>query len=579
NRKTTLRACLETLCRQNLPSGAFKISLVNDGSADGTQEMIDAVSEWPVPVTIHHRDNGGLAAARNTSLQDIGTPLVLFINDDTMAAPDLIHRHIMGHQEQQNIAVLGSFPQPAAEMSKALTRTVENNGLMFCYPLLKTDTMNHPQFFYTCNVSAPTDLVIAAGGFDESFRHYGAEDTDLGLRLGMMGLTVRYMPEAQATHDHVYDFRYVQRRAKMVAKAHIRLWTRHPDLCTTPDLKVGPARQALRENRQRIQGMEAAAETLSAVNLSALEASGQVELARGIEAELGGLLSRLNSLWWLEGLAEGLSAGGHESMAAMLAESPMEIPEARRSSWLLVPTQDALEVWTQRVLQYAQSFREDDPVTLVVLAGADNGYTVDALVETLKMFNDPGMPHIAIIQTGLAAGHDVRVMANVDGWIPTGGAQDARMRGFADLIGVPEIDPAAEQAPWPLASQARTRLLAWPQWSDENELRAMITRYASALVDRDNVTLCLRLDPNRDGAIEPAITRLQQLADEMLPAEGELDVLVVEDRIPDDDLPRLGRAVDALLALPSNTDADQLAATLGVPVLRTAEQLRNRLNA
>lgn len=573
NRKETLRSCLTAICRQNIPTGSFVVTVVDDGSTDGTAEMLSAVTEWPVPVKVIRRDNGGLAAARNTGLTETSTPLVMFINDDTIAAGDLVLTHIQAHDATPGHAILGSFPQPEAAMSGNLTNAVEQADLMFCFNQLSTEQPNPAQFFYTCNVSVSTDLVMRAGGFDEDFRHYGAEDTDMGLRLGRLGMTVRYVPSAKATHRHPYTFDYLRRRAELVAKAHVRLWRKHPDQVIDADIRADRC-----PTEAELAPYIAAAETLSTVDLGALRGAGMDALAKASSDQLIALLNALNPQWWHRGISAGLQEHGYESLLHLLAEHPFDIPEVREKVWVMAPTMDAAETWVQRALQFRDSFSSNDPVTLVLLAGIEGGYSPEMLAEGLRAFNADDTPHIAIVQTGLPEAHSVRMFAAADGWVPTGSAQDTRWAMYADIVGCPAVEPRADQAPWPLASASATKLLAWPTWGDDTDLRALLTNYAATLSGKD-VTLCLRVDPSRVD-LATALSRLETLAAEVLPDGGEnLDILVIEDRIPDAALPRLGRAVNGLLALPSNPNPEALGRTLGIPVVHSAAELRAHIPA
>ena len=428
NRSAVLRESLACLCRQNLPAGSFRITVINDGSQDETAALLDGVS-WPIPVQVIHRENGGLSAARNTGLEHTDTPLVLFINDDTIAPPDYIGTHLRAHSERPGFAVLGGFVQPPSETDIALTAAIESGNLMFCFGILEKDGDNPPQFFYTCNVSAPTAMVKAAGGFDVSFRHYGAEDTDMGLRLG---LPVRYVPAATALHRHHYDFAYVQRRAVMVARAHIRLWRKHPDQCVSPDLSVAAARQALAERATQIATMEDAARSLSTVSLGALRRSGMSALVNSILNQLHALLNQLNRLWWLQGLADGLEEHGYTHMSELLAEHPL--PVADGTVWVMSPSQGSN--WIAVRDQFAALHPD---ATLALIADAPDGLSVEALCEACADFDSPESPALAIAQTGLPAGHDVRILAGAHGWIRCGGTQDARMARMASAAGCPEI--------------------------------------------------------------------------------------------------------------------------------------------
>ena len=55
-------------------------------------------------------------------------------------------------------------------------------------------------FYWTCNVSAPTDRLRAVGGFDEQFRSWGGEDIDLGYRLFLDG--ARFVVNRAASSVH-----------------------------------------------------------------------------------------------------------------------------------------------------------------------------------------------------------------------------------------------------------------------------------------------------------------------------------------------------------------------------------------
>ena len=51
----------------------------------------------------------------------------------------------------------------------------------------------------------PKNLVERAGGFDEDFKVYGWEDSELGLRLEKLGVELICNPEIICYHHHVHD--------------------------------------------------------------------------------------------------------------------------------------------------------------------------------------------------------------------------------------------------------------------------------------------------------------------------------------------------------------------------------------
>ena len=106
--------------------------------------------------------------------------------------------------------------------------------------------------------------------------------------------------------------------------------------------------------------------------------------------------------------------------------------------------------------------------------------------------------------------------------------------------------------PWPLASEATWRLLAWPDYSDEAELEGLFDVFARALVGRSDACLCLRFDASIDGDESVAVERLERAYRRALGAEAPLEVLLVDDELDLEALPRLGLAVVGFARLPSS---------------------------
>jgi GT2 family glycosyltransferase len=123
---------------------------------------------------------------------------------------------------------------------------LERSTEVFCYARMKPRSFHDWTRFWTCNVSVSHALVRAVGGFDESFRHYGCEDTDLALRLDARGSRVWFEDTARAHHRHLLDFDALERRQLTVARAWVRLFKTHPRAMEHPDWTVG-ARARLRE--------------------------------------------------------------------------------------------------------------------------------------------------------------------------------------------------------------------------------------------------------------------------------------------------------------------------------------------
>jgi hypothetical protein len=137
--------------------------------------------------------------------------------------------------------------------------------------------------------------------------------------------------------------------------------------------------------------------------------------------------------------------------------------------------------------------------------------------------------------------------------------------------GASTSEGGAETEPWPLATDAVLRVLAWPKYDDLESLKRVLM-VAEPLLDNQNYTLLLRHDPDLDIPQDQAIEQLNKAFDAM-GLKGDLKVLFVDDAMTPEDWPRLGKAVNAVLKLDPNTDETREAfvSAMGVEVIDGAE--------
>ena len=80
-----LPGCIESLAAQKTQY-AYEVILVNDGSTDGTKEILDrAALQHPVFQCIH-QDNQGCGAARNTGMRNARGEYLLFVDSDDVVS-------------------------------------------------------------------------------------------------------------------------------------------------------------------------------------------------------------------------------------------------------------------------------------------------------------------------------------------------------------------------------------------------------------------------------------------------------------------------------------------------------------
>ena len=89
NRGRYIDECLDSLINQTTPP--YEIIVIDDGSDDDTA---DRVRRHGDRLSLHSKENGGKASALNLALPRVGGDFVWMFDDDDVALPDAIARHL-----------------------------------------------------------------------------------------------------------------------------------------------------------------------------------------------------------------------------------------------------------------------------------------------------------------------------------------------------------------------------------------------------------------------------------------------------------------------------------------------------
>lgn len=84
-----LRACLDSVLQQQT-AYTFEITAVDDGSTDGTGEILDAYAAGDSRLRVLHQANGGIARARNAGMQTLTGRYIMFVDADDLLEPGAI---------------------------------------------------------------------------------------------------------------------------------------------------------------------------------------------------------------------------------------------------------------------------------------------------------------------------------------------------------------------------------------------------------------------------------------------------------------------------------------------------------
>lgn len=98
--------CLESIGRQTV--GSYEIVFINDGSRDGTADILDGIAAVRPDVKVVHKPNGGVSSARNAGLDVASGEWITFVDVDDKIKPDAFE-HMLGVAAADDDAVFAGF--------------------------------------------------------------------------------------------------------------------------------------------------------------------------------------------------------------------------------------------------------------------------------------------------------------------------------------------------------------------------------------------------------------------------------------------------------------------------------------
>ncbi|MDO9091236.1 MAG: glycosyltransferase family A protein [Rubrivivax sp.] len=199
NRSAVLVLCVQALCRQTCDSSRFEIVVSDDGSQDDTAAAVATLAaQSSIAIRYLHQANAGANRARNRAIAVARGRLLLFINDDTLAQPQMLAEHLQEHalHPDERVAVLGRMTvSPGLPPSRLAPLHLDR-----AFVGLQDGAVLDWRAFFTCNVSVKRSLLDRGGLFEERLRYH--EDLELAWRLSAHGLRVVYRSQALGWHEH-----------------------------------------------------------------------------------------------------------------------------------------------------------------------------------------------------------------------------------------------------------------------------------------------------------------------------------------------------------------------------------------
>lgn len=323
NRCDRLARALDALEDQTLDSDRFEVIVVSDGSTDGTDGMLAARSTSFRLVALE-QVNAGPSAARNRGIEAAAGELVVFLDDDEEAAPQLLEHHRDAHERAKSVsvAVIGPVRSPAGRSHPPWLRWEQAMLDRNYADRVAGRVPTQARHFWAGNSSVRRHDLMLVGGFDPTFRR--AEDVELGYRLADAGIEFAFAPTAVALHDPDRSLMAWMAIPAAYGRADVRIGRDrgHPSVLDVLRrhfrLRRAPTPQIvlIAAGRARLAGMAALA----------LAGAGCALGVVGAERAAVALLSASYNVSYYQGACEEL--GGRAAFLRFLRGDPLSPPRA-----------------------------------------------------------------------------------------------------------------------------------------------------------------------------------------------------------------------------------------------------------
>ncbi|PZR78665.1 MAG: hypothetical protein DLM65_12330, partial [Candidatus Aeolococcus gillhamiae] len=211
-----------------------EVVVVDDGSGQETRRVLErSADRWPQMRWEAMPTNRGPAAARNRAIAEATGRLVLFVDDDIVAPPDLIRTHLGFHSGgDELLGVVGLVQWHPDLPLTSFMRWLDTTDVQFGYESGMREGPIEPPWkaFYTCNLSIRRQLLVEVGGFDERFPYPAYEDAELAARLHDRGFHLDYRPAARAWHARAITLEQFCARMRFVGESAGLLREAQPDV-------------------------------------------------------------------------------------------------------------------------------------------------------------------------------------------------------------------------------------------------------------------------------------------------------------------------------------------------------------
>jgi glycosyltransferase involved in cell wall biosynthesis len=180
---------------KRLDHGNFELIIVDDGSSDDTQDILNRFKDIKVITTT----GIGPSAARNLALKEASGEYIAFTDADCIVHPQWLNELLKGYGPASVVSVGGDqqSPQDETKFGRKVQEFLKSVGFTADY-VKNSEQIVQTKHNPTCNVMYKKDALMDVDGFLEGL--WPGEDLELDHKLIHKGYKLYFNPKAIVYH-------------------------------------------------------------------------------------------------------------------------------------------------------------------------------------------------------------------------------------------------------------------------------------------------------------------------------------------------------------------------------------------